>query len=110
MNRLLAAVVALMLIGGILIVLSAVAQAANVERGRAYARSHCARCHAIDEKSASPLAIAPPFRTLHERYPVESLAEALAEGIVTGHPAMPEFRLEPEQISDFIAFLKSLER
>jgi cytochrome c553 len=76
MNRLLAAVVALMLIGGILIVLSAVAQAANVERGRAYARSHCARCHAIDEKSASPLAIAPPFRTLHERYPVESLAEA----------------------------------
>jgi hypothetical protein len=29
---------------------------------------------------------------------------------VTGHPAMPEFRLEPEQISDFIAFLKSLER
>ena len=57
MNRLLAAVVALMLIGGILIVLSAVAQAANVERGRAYARSHCARCHAIDEKSASPLAI-----------------------------------------------------
>jgi cytochrome c len=87
-----------------------VAQAASVERGRAYARSHCARCHAIDENSASPVAIAPPFRVLHERYPVESLEEALAEGIVTGHAAMPEFRLEPDQISDFIAFLKSLER
>jgi len=86
------------------------AQAASVERGRAYARSHCARCHAIDRSGASPFAPAPPFRTLHERYPVESLQEALAEGIVTGHPAMPEFRLEPEQISDFIAFLKSLER
>ena len=86
------------------------AQAASVERGRAYARSHCARCHSIDEKSASPLALAPPFRTLHERYPVESLEEALAEGIVTGHPAMPEFRLGAGQISDFIAFLKSLER
>jgi cytochrome c len=86
------------------------AQAASVDRGRAYARSHCARCHAIDQRSASPLALAPPFRTLHERYPVESLEEALAEGIVTGHSAMPEFRLEPDQISDFIAFLKSLER
>jgi cytochrome c len=86
------------------------AQAASVERGHAYARAHCARCHAIDLKSASPLAIAPPFRTLHERYPVESLAEALAEGIVTGHNEMPEFRLEPDQIGDLIAFLKSLER
>jgi len=84
------------------------AQAASVERGRAYARSHCARCHSIDEKSASPFEAAPPFRTLHERYPVESLEEALAEGIVTGHPAMPEFRLEPNQIADFIAFLKTL--
>ena len=84
------------------------AQAASIERGRAYARSHCARCHAIDEKSASPLAVAPPFRTLHERYPVESLEEALAEGIVTGHNEMPEFRLEPDQIADFIAFLKTL--
>jgi cytochrome c len=88
----------------------AVAHAASVERGRAYARSHCARCHSIDRHTASPFAPAPPFRTLHERYPVESLEEALAEGIVTGHPAMPEFRLEPGQISDFIAFLKSLER
>lgn len=86
------------------------AQAANVERGRAYARTHCARCHSIDLNTASPFALAPPFRTLHKRYPVESLEEALAEGIMTGHPAMPEFRLEPNQISDFIAFLKSLER
>jgi len=37
------------------------------------------------------------------------LEEALAEGIFTGHPAMPEFVLEPEHIGDFIAFLKSLE-
>jgi cytochrome c len=86
------------------------AQAASVERGRAFARSHCARCHSIDEKTASPRAAAPPFRMLHQRYPVESLEEALAEGIVTGHNDMPEFRLEPAQIADFIAFLKSLER
>ena len=59
---------------------------------------------------ASPLKIAPPFRTLHERYPVESLQESLAEGIVTGHPTMPEFRLDPGQVTDVIAYLKSLEQ
>jgi mono/diheme cytochrome c family protein len=85
------------------------AKAANVEQGRRLARLHCARCHAIDKVSRSPLAIAPPFRTLHERYPVEMLQEALAEGIVTGHPSMPEFRFEPDQINDFLVFLKSLE-
>jgi len=86
------------------------AQAASIERGRAFARTHCARCHAIDKAGSSPLALAPPFRTLYLRYPVESLEESLAEGIVTGHAKMPEFRLEPGRIADFIAFLKSLER
>jgi cytochrome c len=86
------------------------AHAASIERGRAFARAHCARCHAIDKTGSSPLALAPPFRTLHLRYPVESLEESLAEGIVTGHAKMPEFRLERGQIGDLIAFLKSLER
>jgi hypothetical protein len=40
---------------------------------------------------------------------VETLEEALAEGIVTGHPSMPQFQFEPDQINDFIGFLKSLE-
>jgi len=50
----------------------------------------------------------PPHCDLHLRYPVENLAEALAEGIVTGHQNMPEFGLDPGQITDFIDFLKSL--
>jgi len=80
------------------------------QRGLVFVRVHCARCHSIDKLSPSPLKIAPPFRTLHERYPVESLQESLAEGIVTGHPSMPEFRLDPGQVADVIAYLKSLER
>ena len=80
------------------------------QRGFAFVRANCARCHSIDKVSPSPLAIAPPFRTLHLKYPVESLEEALAEGIVTGHPTMPEFRLDPGQVADVIAYLKSLER
>jgi mono/diheme cytochrome c family protein len=88
----------------------AVALEPAAQRGQTFARVHCARCHAIDKVSPSPLAIAPPFRTLHKRYPVESLQEALAEGIMTGHPSMPEFQLDGAQIRDVIAFLKSLER
>lgn len=84
-------------------------EAASVEQGRHLALLYCAKCHAIDKVSSSPLRIAPPFRSLHERYPVETLEEALAEGIMTGHPTMPEFQFEPDQIGDFVAFLKSLE-
>ena len=78
------------------------AKAANVAQGRRLALLCCARCHAIDKVSPSPLTIAPPFRTLHERYPVEMLQEALAEGIVTGHPTMPEFRFEPIRSTTFL--------
>lgn len=84
-------------------------EAASEMRGRTFARVHCAQCHSIDRTTQSPLKVAPPFRTLHLRYPIETLAEALAEGISTGHPSMPEFRLEPDQINDLLSYLKSLE-
>src|SRR4051812_18061399 len=80
----------------------------TVQRGLNFALANCARCHAIDKISPSPLALAPPFRDLHLRYPVESLAEALGEGIVTSHQNMPEFRLDRGQVGDFIDFLKPL--
>ena len=80
------------------------------QRGQAFVRANCARCHAVEKTGPSPLAEAPPFRTLHRRYPVEDLAESLAEGIVTGHPTMPEFKLDPGQVSDLIAYLRTLER
>jgi len=79
-------------------------------RGLAFVQANCARCHAVDRTGKSPLVVAPPFRTLHERYPVENLQESLAEGIVTGHPAMPEFQLAPGQVDDVITYLKWLER
>src|ERR1700759_3037093 len=91
--------------------LSGVAPAAAVDpqQGKRLALIYCARCHAIDKVGPSPLKIAPPFRTLHERYPVETLQEALAEGIVTGHPTMPQFSFDADKVGVFIAFLKTLE-
>ena len=94
---------------GLLLVSPALAAPAAEQRGKAYARANCARCHAIDRRSESPLKIAPPFRTLHRRYPIDSLEEALAEGIYTGHADMPAFELEPDQIHDLLSYLKTLE-
>lgn len=82
----------------------------NEQRGLTFAQTNCAACHAIGKYGKSPLSEAPPFRTLHERYPVEDLEEPLAEGIMTGHPSMPQWQLDPGQISDLIAYLKTLER
>jgi cytochrome c len=87
--------------------------APSVARGQAFVAANCSRCHAIGRTGASPYAPAPPFRTLHERYDVSAIAEALAEGIVVGHVGdrqMPQFMLDPDQIDDIIAYLKSLER
>jgi cytochrome c len=88
---------------------SALAASPAEQRGQTFALNNCARCHSIDRVSESPLRIAPPFRTLHNRYPVETLGEALAEGIETGHPTMPMFQLDPDQIHDLLSYLKTLE-
>ncbi len=93
----------------LLAITPALAASPAERRGKAYVISHCGRCHAIDRVSSSPLKIAPPFRTLHLRYPVETLGEALAEGIYTGHAEMPAFELTPSQIHDLLSYLKTLE-
>ena len=88
---------------------SALALSPAAQRGFVFVNTNCSRCHAVGRFGDSPLAIAPPFRTLHERYPVDELAEALAEGIVVGHPTMPQFTLDPGQVDDVISYLKTLE-
>ncbi|MGA9411765.1 MAG: cytochrome c [Roseobacter sp.] len=80
-----------------------------VQRGETIVQTYCSQCHAVGKTGSSPLSAAPPLRDLHKRYPVEHLEEAFAEGIYTGHPEMPRFEFEPDQINDLIAFLKSLE-
>ena len=94
---------------GLLLITPALAAPTAEQRGKAFARANCARCHAIDRVSKSPLGIAPPLRTLHQRYPIDALQEALAEGISTGHPDMPAFELTPGQIHDLLSYLKTLE-
>lgn len=83
-------------------------QRADLNKGHALAKKLCARCHAIDLKDASKLPTAPPFRILAARYSVWGLQEALAEGIVVGHPAMPEFVLTPVEIFHLLSYMATL--
>jgi mono/diheme cytochrome c family protein len=76
--------------------------------GRQLAERLCSRCHAIGPDGESPHPPAPPFRTFAARWPVEDIAEALAEGIVVGHPDMPMFELTPAEIDDLIEYLETL--
>ena len=88
---------------------SAAAQPADLARGHTLVDRYCAGCHATGMTGVSPNKAAPPFRNLHTRYQIDDLAEALAEGMLTGHPAMPEFHFGPKDIRSIIAYLKSIQ-
>jgi mono/diheme cytochrome c family protein len=102
-----------LLLAGVLSALAASAahaESADVtSRGRLLVQRYCATCHAIDRQGQSPNAAAPPFRDLHTRYRIDNLAEALAEGILVGHPSMPEMRFPPEDVKAILAYIKSIQ-
>ena len=81
----------------------------HVAEGEGLVAANCSPCHAVGPEDASPHPDAPAFRTLSERYPIDSLEEALAEGISTGHPDMPEFVASPDQIGAIITYIESLQ-
>jgi mono/diheme cytochrome c family protein len=89
---------------------SAVAASAEmpVMRGQAILESKCSRCHAVGREDASLHADAPPFRDVAARYPPSDLSEALAEGIVSGHPDMPVFVFQHDEIDAIVAYLDTL--
>jgi mono/diheme cytochrome c family protein len=101
-------------VGALLLLLSwssALAQdsAEQKHRGELLLNSNCSRCHAVGRSGASPHHSAPPFRILGQRYSIDSLAEALAEGLYTGHPDMPEFVFEISDVGAILAYLQSIQ-
>ena len=87
---------------------TALAEADDIAEGKTLVELNCARCHAVDRTSESNHSDAPPFRTLSQRYPIDALEEAFAEGISTGHPDMPEFVATPDQIGAILDYINSL--
>lgn len=94
----------------LVLTLTPAARAVDADRGQAIARENCGQCHAIGRISPSPHKDAPPFRYVARQGNPADLEEALAEGIVVGHKDMPEIRLSPREINDFIAYLQRLRR
>jgi mono/diheme cytochrome c family protein len=82
---------------------------ASAQRGGALAEQLCAVCHAVGRTGESTFESAPPFRRLSWNYPIADLEEALAEGVLVGHPAMPQFRLEPQEADDLLAYLSEIQ-
>lgn len=89
---------------------ASVAAAQDVKRGDVLLARECGRCHATGRAGNSPVKDAPAFRTLAKRYPIESLEEALGEGIMSGHPEMPEFKFDADDVGGIIAYLKSIQQ
>ncbi|MEX6504751.1 cytochrome c [Jiella sp. M17.18] len=89
--------------------LAAGADPAMIAEGKAIVTANCSRCHAVTrtDKSAHPQA--PAFRTLSRHYPVADIEEALVEGIVSGHPDMPEFVLTPLQAHAVVLYLQTIQ-
>ncbi len=79
-----------------------------ISNGKALVTENCVSCHAITADDHSQHDEAPPFREIASRYSVWLLAESLAEGIVSGHPDMPEFVFEPDQIHAILSYMDML--
>jgi mono/diheme cytochrome c family protein len=86
------------------------AAAADLKAGEALLKKNCGACHAIGRADASPDKAAPAFRVLGKRYPVEQLEETLGEGVMTGHPDMPEYTFDADEVGAIIAYLKSIQQ
>ena len=86
------------------------AAAQDLKRGEELLARNCGSCHAVGRSGESAHKFALAFRTLGQRYPIESLEEALGEGIMSGHPDMPEFKFDAGDVGAIIAYLKSIQQ
>ena len=87
--------------------------------GQRIAERNCGGCHAVGA-GTSKLADAPPFRTLHDRYPPDGLDAILQEGMLRPsrlpeegsprfHPRMPMADLDDDEVAQLKAYLRSLD-
>ncbi len=85
------------------------AQDADIEAGAAYAKQICAACHAVlPNEQISPLPQAPTFQSIADTPGMTELA--LTVWLQSSHPTMPNIMLEPDDMRNVIAYIRSLER
>ena len=94
-----------------LLLFASAAQAQDPARhGRALLKEFCGSCHAIGKTGASPMRGALPFRSLGRSFDLDHFTRQLERGIVSGHPAMPEFKFSEDDARAANAYLQSIQK
>lgn len=78
-------------------------QASN---GKVLAQKWCASCHLVSPDQVEASADAPPFATIAKRSDEE--LDRLQSFLIDPHPVMPNFSLSRDQITDLVAYIRSL--
>ena len=74
--------------------------------GATYAKQYCENCHAIADEDASPEHTAPRFKDVANR--AGTTVSSLKAWLGTTHPTMPNILLEPNDMSNVVAYILSL--
>jgi mono/diheme cytochrome c family protein len=78
----------------------------DVDRGRRYAQSVCAECHAVGPGELSRHAKAPSFKAIANSPGMT--ATALAVWFQTSHRTMPNLVIEHDTVDDLSAYILSM--
>jgi mono/diheme cytochrome c family protein len=76
----------------------------TIFRGKRDAEINCGPCHAVGQADA-----APPLRELWKRKVFAHLRTELAGPLFLRHPAMPDFEPTPEQVSEIVDYIESIQ-
>ena len=79
------------------------------QQGRILVEKMCGGCHAIGKDDTSPHVAAPAFRILDRQLDLDSFADRLRRGLLTGHQDMPMFRLSRDDAYAITAYIRSIQ-
>ncbi len=97
------------LLGALFILPGTTAGAAfEAANGKTLAEKWCSSCHLVSPDQAKASADAPPFASIAER--TDEDLDRLAFFLLDPHPVMPNFSLSRDQITDLVAYIKSLKQ
>jgi len=79
------------------------------DRGKALLTRLCGHCHAVGASGQSAHPAAQAFRRLDRRVDLDTLEDRLRQGLFSGHPDMPQFRLTREEARAAKAYLRAIQ-
>ncbi len=81
-----------------------------IARGQGLATEFCSRCHAIGRTGNSPNGEAPPFRKIGQDVDLDGFIQRLRDGLLSGHPDMPEFKFDAADARAMRDYLRSVQQ